>query len=200
MALRAEVASLPQENLGASVEAFLDELANEPPIAGLVPDFRRLRPDAAASEILDVTGASEPPVEVEDVCTALGVPLYWENFPNALSGLVLQISDGSYVIGVNANHPITRRRFSAAHECGHAVLRHAGSHYLDYAAEDAGEPPGYRYLDEREANAFAAALLMDERWLRQDFADGLRDLHALAERYQVSDAAMGFRLVNVGLS
>lgn len=41
---------------------------------------------------------------------------------------------------------------------------------------------------------------MDERWLRQDFADGLRDLHALAERYEVSDAAMGFRLVNLGLT
>ena len=136
---------------------------------------------------------------MEVVCEALGIPLYWEPFPDALSALAIEIADGSFVIGVNENHAPKRRRFSAAHECGHAVLRHEPSHYLDYAAEDAGEPPGYRYLDEREANAFAAALLMDDRWLRRDFAGELRDVHALADRYAVSDAAMGFRLVNLGL-
>jgi hypothetical protein len=64
----------------------------------------------------------------------------------------------------------------------------------------AWEPPGYRYLDEREANAFAALLLMDEQWVRRDFASGLRDVGSLAERYEVSPAAMGFRLVNLGLA
>jgi Zn-dependent peptidase ImmA (M78 family) len=78
--------------------------------------------------------------------------------------------------------------------------RHEASHYLEYAVEDAWEPPGYRYLDEREANSFAAALLMDARWLRADFAAGLRDVPGLAERYAVSQAAMGFRLINLGLT
>lgn len=66
--------------------------------------------------------------------------------------------------------------------------------------EDHWEPPNYSYFDEREANAFAAALLMDERWVREDFAAGMRDVKELADRYAVSPAAMGFRLTNLSLN
>lgn len=134
---------------------------------------------------------------------ALEVPLHRsEDFPDALSALIITISEGHYVMGVNAKHHTHRRRFSEAHELGHAVLRHEASYYLEYkdSQGDAGEPPGYRYLDEREANAFAAALLMDERWVREDFANGVRGLWDLASRYTVSEAAMSFRLVNLGLT
>jgi Zn-dependent peptidase ImmA (M78 family) len=93
-----------------------------------------------------------------------------------------------------------RRRFSIAHELGHAVLRHESDHYVDYWGEDAWEPPNYRYEDEREANQFAAALLMDDRAIRRDFANGIQDVHLLADRYQVSEAAMNFRLINLGLT
>lgn len=137
---------------------------------------------------------------VRDICQALDVPLYRrDDFPDALSALVITITDGHYVIGVNNDHHVNRRRFSEAHELGHAVLRHEASYYLEYNTEDAGEPPGYRYLDEREANAFAASLLMDERSIREDFAAGIRTVYELAARYEVSEVAMSFRLVNLGL-
>jgi Zn-dependent peptidase ImmA (M78 family) len=79
-----------------------------------------------------------------------------------------------------------------AHELGHAVLGHDAIYHLDWD-EHAGNDPHYRYLDEREANSFAAALLMDARWIRKDVGEGLRNPRALAQRYQVSEAAMGFR-------
>jgi len=82
----------------------------------------------------------------------------------------MSIGQDAFVIAVNKSHGPGRRRFSVAHELGHAVLRHTASYYLEYAVEDHWEPPNYSYFDEREANAFAAALLMDEWWVREDFA------------------------------
>jgi transcriptional regulator with XRE-family HTH domain len=202
MALRAEVASIPQDDLRESLGSFLDAVDQDQLTTAAVPDLHYLRPEAAAQEILKLAGITEPPVQMEEVCKALSIPLYhYKDFPEALSALVLTIEDGTYVIGVNENHHPNRRRFSEAHELGHAVLRHEASYYLEFSTEGlAGEPPGYRYLDEREANAFAAALLMDERWVRQDFANGMRSVDTLALRYQVSPVAMSFRLVNLGLT
>jgi transcriptional regulator with XRE-family HTH domain len=200
LTLRAELAALPQDDLANSIEAFLDEVEAGLPTDSAVPDLQQLRPEAAAREVLKLAGVIEPAVEMEDVCDALAVPLFWRALPDSLSALVVAVGEDGFAIGVNDEHSVRRRRFSIAHELGHAVLRHEASYYLEYTVEDAWEPPGYRYLDEREANSFAAALLMDERWVRQDFASGIRDLAALADRYEVSHAAMGFRLVNLGLT
>jgi Zn-dependent peptidase ImmA (M78 family) len=114
--------------------------------------------------------------------------------------VVMSIGEDSFVIAVNLTHSPNRRRFSIAHEAGHAVLRHTAGYYLEYTVEDHWEPPNYRYHDEQEANGFAAALLMDERWVREDYAAGMRDVEALAAHYAVSPAAMGFRLINLELS
>jgi Zn-dependent peptidase ImmA (M78 family) len=119
--------------------------------------------------------------------------------PEALSALIVDVGDGNYAIAVNAAHHEHRRRFSIAHELGRAVLRHQHSYYVEWD-NDAWEPPNYSYLDEREANQFAAALLMDNRALRKDVADGLHDVHDLAERYNVSEAPMNFRMINLDLA
>lgn len=204
MTMRAEVAALPHEELRDSLDAFLDQVGSDARAApGAIPDLGHLRPEAAAREVLDIAGISEPPVQLEHICATLELPIYWrDDFPDALSAVVLTISDSSYAIAVNSHHSPKRRRFSIAHELGHAILRHEASYYLEYSLEDAGagDPPGYRFTDEREANAFAAALLMDERWVRDDFVRGLRDVPSLARRYDVSEAAMGFRLTNLGLA
>jgi Zn-dependent peptidase ImmA (M78 family) len=200
LSLRAELAALPEQQLATSIGSFLDELEVDMPIGDPVPDLRDLRPEAAAREVLEIAEISTPPVAMERVCEALGIPLYRRRMPESLSAVVLSVGEDAFVVAVNKWHAQTRRRFSIAHEVGHAVLRHDASYYLEYAVDDAWEPPGFRYLDEREANAFAAALLMDERQVREDFAGGLRDLPSLARRYEVSQAAMGFRLMNLGLS
>jgi Zn-dependent peptidase ImmA (M78 family) len=100
---------------------------------------------------------------------------------------------------VNANQAPVRRRFSAAHEIGHHVLGHADGSVFDYAFPTTaeGEPPGYNPQHEREANQFAAELLMPEENLVED-APSL-SLARLARRYEVSTEAMSFRLLNLGL-
>jgi Zn-dependent peptidase ImmA (M78 family)/DNA-binding XRE family transcriptional regulator len=201
LSLRADLETLPSEEFADSVSALLDQIeANLHLPQEEVVDLSDLRPEAAARTILGIAEVFDPPVNMDEVCQALGVPIYMQAMADPLSAAVMTIGEGAFAIGVNATHHKQRRRFSIAHELGHAVLRHEASYYLEYSVQDAWEPPGYRYLDEREANGFAAALLMDERWLREDFAQGLRDVSELAERYEVSPAAMGFRLTNVGLA
>jgi Zn-dependent peptidase ImmA (M78 family)/DNA-binding XRE family transcriptional regulator len=198
--LRAELAELPSTDLRDSLGRFLDEIDREKPPESRVPSLAHLKPEAAARKVRDRCGVRAPQIEMEAVLEALEVPLYRRKFPDALSALVVDAGEERYAIAVNSRHHPHRRRFSIAHELGHAVLRHECDYYLDYWGEDAWEPPDYRYFDEREANQFAAALLMDDRALRKDFANGIQDTHQLAERYGVSEAAMNFRLIYLGLT
>ena len=198
--LRAEVAELPSADLRESLTRFLDEIDDAEPEQSHVPNLHHLKPEAAARKIRDRCGVTTPQVEMEAILEKLHVPLYRRKFPDALSALIVDAGEERYAIAVNRAHHGHRRRFSIAHELGHAVLRHERDYYLDYWGDDAWEAPGYRYFDEREANQFAAALLMDDRALRKDVANGIQDVHELAARYQVSEAAMNFRLINLGLT
>jgi transcriptional regulator with XRE-family HTH domain len=198
--LRAEVAALPQGSLREFISAFLEELEETQPVMSRVPHLGHLQPEAAAREVLDACGVSGPPVEVVDqICASVGIEVFWRELPEALSAMLITVADDQLVIVVNEEHSEVRRRFSVAHELGHSVLGHSAGYHIDYEAE-AGVPPGYDWFDERQANSFAAALLMDERWVRRDVAEGKRGTRALSRRYRVSEAAMSFRLVNLGLA
>ena len=198
--LRAELADLPSPDLRDSLGRFLDEIDRDQPPPSRVPNLGDLKPEAAAREIRDRCGVGTPQIDMDVLLTQLGVPLYKRKFPDALSALVVEAGDECYAIAVNSAHPLNRRRFSIAHELGHTVLRHRSDHYVDYWGDDAWEPPDYDYQDEREANQFAAALLMDDRAIRRDIANDIREVHTLAQRYEVSEAAMNFRLINLGLT
>ena len=200
LTLRAELAGLHNEPLTGTITAFLDDLEQRPVPSSCVPDLHYLRPHGAARALLDRCGVNGPPVQLDEISQLLRVPLTEWSFPDSLSALIVEVDDGDYVICVNVLHHRNRKRFSTAHELGHAVLRHEAGYYLEFFDASLGEPPNFRYVDEREANAFAASLLMDERWLRDDWANGWRNVGELATRYQVSEEAMSFRLMNLGLA
>jgi Zn-dependent peptidase ImmA (M78 family) len=99
---------------------------------------------------------------------------------------------------VNAAEPETRRRFTLAHELGHWICQvlegHAAPIYCRAAdlAQDAN-----RTL-EREANVFAAEVLMPDTLVREAFADDATAAD-LANSFRVSEEAMQWRLFNFGL-
>jgi transcriptional regulator with XRE-family HTH domain len=199
--LRAELAGLHHPELSSSITSFLDAVERRPLPESSVPDLHDLRPAGAARALLDRCGLTDPPVQVDEIAERLGVPIIGWNFPDSLSALIVEVNDdGNYVIGRNKAHGRSRRRFSVAHELGHAVLRHGAAYHLEFFSADDGDPPNFNYQDEREANTFAAALLMDERWLREDWCLRSHDVPALADRYQVSREAMSFRLMNLALT
>lgn len=110
------------------------------------------------------------------------------------------------VIAVNQMHPLTRRRFTIAHEIGHLVLHRGVPVHVDQGfrinLRDPSSAQGQE-IEEIEANAFAANLLMPFYWLRNDLRADLIDLDdssevkELAERYQVSQQAMLIRLTTL---
>jgi Zn-dependent peptidase ImmA (M78 family) len=101
-------------------------------------------------------------------------------------------------VWLNADEPPARRRFTLAHEVGHFVCQCLGARKprpVYCRAEEVGVDPAARAL-EREANVFAAELLMPEPAVRREWAGSI---DACAARFGVSVEAMHWRLYNFGL-
>lgn len=98
-----------------------------------------------------------------------------------------------WVVIIKGDEPKVRQRFSLAHEFKHII-----DDALMTALPDGLYPATTLYTaDERAekvADRFAAALLMPKILLRRDWTDGLQDIGVLARRYDVSRAAMEYRL------
>jgi hypothetical protein len=111
-----------------------------------------------------------------------------------LSGLLLP---RVWEIWVRSDEPDLRCRFTIAHEVGHHLLHADGAAVLCRPA-DVDQAKAADRGREREANRFAAELLMPEELVRAQADRDGPDPIRLAERFQVSDVAMGFRLVTLG--
>lgn len=133
----------------------------------------------------------ELPVPVEAIAGDL-LGLYIEESEIHCSGLLLQ--EERRVV-LNVGEPEPRRRFTLAHEVGHWVCQLEGHRAPVYCrSEDVGVGEG-KHL-EREANVFAAELLMPEPPVRATFGGSITEC---AATLGVSDEAMTWRLFNLGL-
>lgn len=158
-------------------------------------------PDRAAKQVLKLADTSRPPVRLRAVAAALDVPVYDWQFPDEISGVFFS-EDGVVAVGVNEQHPYVRQRFTTAHELGHFVFDSERDLFVDFAAADAtamGDNGGANSLSERKANRFAAALLIPRDWIEEDVGTYGPDLTLLAKRYEVSEQALWFRLLNLRL-
>jgi Zn-dependent peptidase ImmA (M78 family) len=155
-----------------------------------------------------------PPVPIEALIRRQGIEIARKNLDDETSGFVyVDSTASSTVIGLNVKHSKARQRFTLAHELGHFVLHKTGGDHLHVDEKDFF----FRFRDkhsqdgsdqqEREANTFAAELLMPRAFLEADLAgikDGLsvsdeKVIRAMATRYGVSLQALSFRLANLGL-
>ncbi|MEX2193863.1 MAG: XRE family transcriptional regulator [Thermoleophilaceae bacterium] len=201
MLMRAAVADLSPELAQQLQEFVLDAEAQGPMEAVITVSADR--PLRAAQEVLSRgqlvdPEAVRPPVDVEALALMCGVTVLHRRFHHELAGLLVEI-DHHPVIGVNkAQNPVGRRRFSLAHELGHHVLRHHDRFHLDLGTVADGNPPTYDWRLEREANDFAANVLMPADEVRRCF-EASADVPDLAERFGVSRLAMGYRLRGLGL-
>jgi Zn-dependent peptidase ImmA (M78 family) len=123
---------------------------------------------ARARNLLRKHGVRKAPVDVEHIARAEGLTIEQRELGEV---------DGRLVesrIEVNAHHSLVRQRFTIAHELGHFVMHseHGGDEH-----------------SEREADVFAATLLMPPELLRKEFA-ATPDADVLRERFQVSREAI----------
>lgn len=174
----------------------------------------REKAEKRAEDLLAELRITKPPVPVDDIVDRLGIEFFTETMPADTSSVLVRQPDGRRVIAVNKSHSPLRRRFSVAHELGHALLHFPEAPRASYAVVD--RPLEVLFRDglasegsnrvEIDANAFAAALLMPQRAVEERFRTELQRgvspkevTKALARVFEVSSQAMGFRLVNLGL-
>jgi len=133
--------------------------------------------------------------------------LYLELEDNLVSGATL-FEKGAFTVIVNTNKSANRQHFTLAHELGHYFL------HKDILRSDGGlidqdqqldatkilyrlDDKGYEKL-EREANRFAASLIMPRR-LVIDAWNATHTIEDCARIFQVSTIAMSIRLDELGL-
>ncbi|MBI3916123.1 MAG: ImmA/IrrE family metallo-endopeptidase [Betaproteobacteria bacterium] len=153
------------------------------------------------------------PIDPTRIAEAYGIEVKVEDVDDEdISGFLLRESKlRKTIIGANARHHENRQRFTIAHELGHYLLHKGESVHLDerkpgfmLQLRDANSSTG-ESINEREANLFAAELLMPARLLEKDLRgkkfDLLGDdffLRKLAKGYGVSVQALTIRLENLG--
>jgi len=157
----------------------------------------------------------QPPIPVEHLAARLGIHIADDPFDEkpVLAGMLVHEPDQALIV-VNTRHAHPRQRFTIAHEIGHflfdtfkpvwvcqAVGPTQSLHFCQQSA------PAYA-REERQANRFAAALLMPANAIREDFHDFTaqgRDwedddtISQLAQRYAVSTQALLIRLMALRL-
>ena len=147
--------------------------------------------------------ARHMPVDVHGLASKLGIRVVAKALTDQISGAIEHRNDG-WVIIVNKNHSDNRQRFTVAHEIGHFVLhyRKLGNGTNDSKLYRADDRDGMyeNWLDvehEREANGFAAGILMPPQLVRRQYRamQGLNDVPGrMAPLFGVSDAAMRYRI------
>ena len=134
----------------------------------------------------------------EVVCKKLNIEIFYLDMPDEVSGASVLLDD-LCALFINRTHPVTRRKFSLAHELFH-VLTWDMFRPEHFSPEDGGK---VKKRSEQLADNFASALIIPlgditERWKLFDDADLKEWIENTAEELHVSPPSLFWRLVNLG--
>ncbi|MNJ97106.1 hypothetical protein D3C87_148470 [compost metagenome] len=156
----------------------------------------------------------EPFVPVEKIVKGKNIDIVYHDFDEEVSG-VLVIKDNVATIGVNKANSLERKRFTIAHEMAHYSIHWkpmSRSNQEVFVDKDLfmkfrNTMNNYDREEirmEKEANAFAAALLMPKHFIENELNkpeyQKLKEsdiIQKLAKRFKVSEPAMTYRLANL---
>ena len=157
-------------------------------------------------EVRDELHIGSIPVDIEDAAKCLGLSIVEKELDDSVSGALIAQKK---IILVNSLHHEHRKRFTIAHEIGHFLL-HSSLKQNIFIDESL---TFYRskkssfgvYVDEVDANNFAAELLMPEDYIKEyldqnkvDIFDSF-SIENLAAKFNVSQQAVAVRLQSLGL-
>ena len=147
--------------------------------------------EAQARLLLKSAGLSEPPVPDSLITDLPRLQVVLEaGMPCSGSA---HWTGQHWLISLNADEPMLRRRFSLYHEYKHIV---------DHPNRDWLYPPARRsskVLPEQLADYFAGSVLMPKRLLKRFYCEGHTDLDELSSIFMVSTRALEVRLHQLGL-
>ncbi len=171
-------------------------------------------PTKSPEQLLKEHGLFKQPVNVEALAEALGIAVKYEELEDDFSAF-LMIKHGKPTAFVNGAHHLNRRRFSLAHEIGHFIKHYKKTNrdrlFLDrtltlYTRKENSASENVDFQMEREANVFAAGLLMPDKLLKEyisrhdlNISDEF-DVSRLAIAFGVSEQALQIRLNNLKLA
>jgi Zn-dependent peptidase ImmA (M78 family) len=159
------------------------------------PDYARVMREVR--RIHDMFGITEPAVDPLQIARDLGVFVYFADFHGDEQNISGYFDCVSGTIYVNRKENARRMMFTVAHELGHKVLHEEWAKSNDYSAlmrdsfYSADEP------HEKEANAFAANLLVPRFML--DKYRKMTDIEGLSKLFIVSAPVIRNRLKKGGL-
>ena len=154
------------------------------------------------SEELEIINEArlQVPVDVDNLCRALGIKLKRAFLSSSISGMIEQIG-GQFTITLNLSDSYTRQRFTLAHELGH-YIRHR-----QLIGDGIDDDRGYRSTDqgkyhntkigskeETEANKIAANILMPREAISREWGKPNSTISQMAQLFGVSEHAMSIRL------
>ena len=172
----------------------------------IINQLRQLIPDRAladaearsiaerqATRLLELTGTDHPTVPSTIISHLPRIAVTTSR--NIQASGQTTWTRGTWNIQLNAHdHPL-RQRFSLAHEL---------KHIIDHPHIDRLYPNRIGQPDHRRAETicdyFAACLLMPRPWVTAAYTTGTQDPHQLANLFNVSPAAMTYRLNQLGLT
>ncbi|HTZ87267.1 MAG TPA: ImmA/IrrE family metallo-endopeptidase [Solirubrobacteraceae bacterium] len=168
---------------------------------------RPSRAEGEATTLLNTLGCKETPIPVEQIAIARGAQVTYEVFDGEVSGMLIRDGERA-IIGVNSSHAPVRQRFTIAHEIGHLIMHEGTPVFVDRLIR-INRRDGTTSKQERDANAFAAELLMPRGFITArvaaltDKSSGIapeRLMEQLAEEFGVSVLAMSYRLANLDIT
>ena len=160
----------------------------------------RSKIEQQAKDILRQHGLYSLPIDPVLLANELGVTVNNAKFANdSLAALIAKRGKNAQIF-VEQSDPPYRKRFSIAHELGHHFLHlQEDGEIVDKRADmfreriPDGEDWSWGRYREIEANLFAAALLMPEELVREEWEVN-PDVSTMAKIFNVSEEAMGYRI------
>jgi len=160
----------------------------------------------SSEELLRQNGLLRAPVDLDALAKRLGIDVTLDALDDDISGFLI-VKNAKAGICINALHHPNRQRFTFAHELAHFVIHHSTKEeqddfyidksllYLRGKQRGRSESPM-----EREADQYAASLLMPESlirsWIQENNFNPSEeiDLYRLTMAFRVSEQAMQIRL------
>lgn len=166
---------------------------NAPLISGNINSAKKLL------EVAIENGIETMPLDLNSLLSFLGIKLIKEEGEDSFSGCVEKRGEDYFII-VNKYHSTQRIRFTIAHELGHYFLHRERLSQIG-REEVLMRSPTSSSLDiiEREANDFAADLLMPKDSFIEEVISGNDSALKLSEKFEVSVPAVKYRATQLGM-
>ena len=162
--------------------------------------------EAQTAQILSELNISTPKkIDVFKIAEHLGVDVKSATLDSSISGLFV-IKEQKPYIRYNEKEAPQRQKFTIAHELGHFVLHKDTPLFINKNEKILyrnSESTTGELLKEKEANSFAASLLMPQLFIEEEIKKlpgGVDPIFYLSDIFKVSTQAMNYRLNNLGYS